>query len=175
MKVRDLAILSFPSVEDLSAKDGFVVIPDAANPGHVKLANAVDAAPVGVITTPANGATDNISVAVVGFTGTVRVKLGGAVNAFDALTLKANGTLEANGAGTIVAKAMESGAADELIEAVLVAAITTDAASVAALGAAIDAVEADVAAHEVRLDAIDTADTGALALLDGRVTVLEGE
>lgn len=167
MKVRDTAILSFQTVEDLSAKDGYVVIPDAANPGKVKLANAADAAPVGVITTPADGAEDNVSVAVVGFNGTVRVKLGGAVDAFDTLTLKADGTVEADGAGTIVAKAMESGAAGELIEAVLVAAITTDAASVAALGAAVDAAE-------LRLEAIDTAETGALALLGARVTALEG-
>jgi hypothetical protein len=167
MKVRDLAILSFPSVEDLSEKDGYVVIPDAANPGKVKLANAADASPVGVITTPADGAVDNVSVAVPGFAGTVRIKLGGIVAAFDTLTLKANGTVEANGAGTIVGKAMEAGAVDEKIEAVLAAAISSDAAAVAALGAAVDAAEA-------RLDDIDTADTGALALLDGRVTALEG-
>jgi len=121
-----------------------------------------------VITTPADGATDNVSVAVVGFAGTVRIKLGGAAAAFDALTLKADGTVEANGAGTIVAKAMESGAEDELIEAVLVSAITTNEVALAALSDAIgDA--------EDRLDAIDTAETGALALLDGRVTALEGE
>lgn len=159
--------MSFQSVEDLSEKDGFVVIPDTANPGKVKLANAADAAAVGVITTPADGAVDNVSVAVPGFAGTVRIKLGGTVAAFDILTLKADGTVEANGAGTIVGKAMEAGTATEKIEAVLAAAISNNASVVAALGAAVDAAEA-------RLDDIDTADTGALALLDGRVTALEG-
>jgi hypothetical protein len=167
MKTSYYAILSFPSVEDLSEKDGFVVIPDTANPGKVKLANAADAAVVGVITTPADGAVDNVSVAVTGFAGTVRIKLGGTVAAFDILTLKADGTVEANGAGTIVGKAMEAGTATEKINAVLVAAVSSDAAAVAALGAT-------VAGHETRLDAVDTAETGALALLDGRVTALEG-
>lgn len=185
MIVRTAAIIPFPSVEDLSEKDGFVVIPDAANPGKVKLANAANAAIAGVITTPADGALDNVSVAVPGFAGTVRIKLGGNVAAFDTLTLKADGTVEANGAGTIVGKAMEAGAVDEKIEAVLAAAISSDAATVAALGEAIDAAEtrldaidtADTGAlalAEARLDAIDTAETGALALLDGRVTALEG-
>lgn len=161
MKVRDLAILSFQTVEDLSDNDGYVVIPDAVN-GGVKLADAADAAPVGVITTPADGAVDNVGVAVVGFTGTVRVKLGGACDAFDSLTLMADGTVEADGAGTIVAKAMESGAAGELVEAVLVAAITTDAASVAALGADIDTNTADIATN-----------AAAITAAEGRLDVLE--
>lgn len=160
MKVRDLAILSFPTTEDLSEKDGYVVIPDGAA-GNVKLADSAAATPVGVITTPADGSEDNVSVAVVGFTGTVRVKLGAACDAFESLTLMADGTCEGGGAGTIVAKAMESGVAEELVEAVLVAAITTDAASVTAL--------------DTRLDAIDTAETGTVAVLAARVTVLEGD
>ena len=159
MKVRDLAILSFPTTEDLSEKEGYVVIADGTA-GNVKLATAADGTPVGVITTPADGTEDNVSVAVTGFAGTVRVKLGAACDAFESLTLMADGTVEGAGAGTIVAKAMESGVADELVEAVLVAAITTDAASVTAL--------------DTRLDAIDTAETGTVAVLAARVTVLEG-
>lgn len=118
MKVRDLAIMSFPTVENLEEKDGYVVQPDAAN-GGVKLADAVDNTFAGVITTPADGSKDNVSVAVAGFGGTVRVKCGGAVSRFDTLTLMADGTVEAAGAGTEIGTAMEDGAADELIEATL--------------------------------------------------------
>ena len=118
MKVRDLAILSFACVADLLTKDGYVVQPDAAN-GGVKLADATDNTFAGVITTPADGSVDNVSVAVPGFGGTVRVKCGGAVSQFDTLTLMADGTVEANGTGTAIGTAMEDGAVDELIESTL--------------------------------------------------------
>jgi len=118
MKTRDIALLSFPTAEDLSEKDGYVVQPDAANDG-VKLATAVSNTVAGVITTPADGSVDNVGVAVPGFGGTVRVKCGGTVSRFDTLTLMADGTVEANGTGTAVGTAMEDGVADELIEATL--------------------------------------------------------
>lgn len=117
MKVRDLAILSFPSVEDLSGNDGYIVQPDAANDG-VKLADATDNTFAGVVT-ESLGDGEPVSVAVPGFGGTVRIKCGGAVSRFDKLTLMADGTVEANGLGTEIGTAMEDGAVDELIEATL--------------------------------------------------------
>lgn len=135
MKVRDLAIMSFPSAEDLSEKDGCVVIADAANAGSVKLADSATAKVAGVITTPADGSVDNVGIAVPGFGGTVRMKLGGTVKAFDTLTLKATGTVEANGSGTVVGKALEAGVADELVEATL----AVEQSAVIAAAAALDA------------------------------------
>ena len=119
MKVRESAIIPMSTSEDLSDKDGYVVIPDGTG-GAVKLATAVDDSVAGVITTPADGSVDLIGVAVPGFGGTVRVKLGGACNAHQELTLKADGTVEGDGLGTKVARALEAGVAEELVEAVLV-------------------------------------------------------
>lgn len=126
MKVRDIAILALACVVDLTNYDGYGVIPDATIPGDattppgVKLPAANTDDCIGVITTPADGATDNLSVATRGFGGTVRFKLGGAVAFGDKLTLMADGTFEANGIGTEMGRAMEAGAADELIEGTLV-------------------------------------------------------
>ena len=126
MKVRDLAIIACACATDLTDYDGYGVVADATLPGDVtgppgvKVATAVDADCVGVITTPADGDTDNVSVAMKGFGGTVRCKLGGACDAFDKLTLMADGTFEAAGAGTVVARALDAGAVDELVEAVLI-------------------------------------------------------
>jgi len=142
MKVRDLAILSFPTSEDLSDNDGYVVIADGATAGNVKLANSATAKVAGVITTPADGDEDNVGVAVPGFGGTVRCKLGGTVAAFDTLTLMADGTVEANGTGTVVGKAMESGVAEELVEATLAVEQSAIIATVAALDARVVVLEA---------------------------------
>jgi len=147
MKLRDLAILAFITVEDLLLNDGYVVQPDAVN-GGVKLATAADNTFAGVITTPADGSVDLVGVAVPGYGGTVRVKCGGAVSQFDTLTLMADGTVEANGAGTIIGTAMEDGVADEKVEATLAAAVGSLVADVATNVAAIDAAE-------VRLDALE--------------------
>ena len=142
MKVRDLAILSFPTTEDLSEKDGYVVIADAGNAGSVKLADSATAKVAGVITTPADGSIDLVGVAVPGFGGTVRMKLGGTVAAFDTLTLKADGTVEANGTGTVVGKALEAGVAEELVEATLTVEQSAIIATVAALDARVGVLEA---------------------------------
>lgn len=123
MKVRDMVILALACAADLTNYDGYGVIADAALPGSdiappgVKLATAIADDVVGVITTPADGSTgEEVSVATAGFGGTVRFKLGGTVAFGDKLTLMADGTFEANGAGTVVGKAAEAGVADELIE-----------------------------------------------------------
>ncbi len=118
MKVRDTAIIAVASSADLSEKDGYVVVADGTA-GKVKLATATTQTPVGVITTPANGATDLIGIAVPGFGGTVRVKLGAACDAFEKLTLMADGTVEGGGTGTAVGLALEAGVKDELIEATI--------------------------------------------------------
>ena len=142
MKVRDLAIMPFPSVEDLSAKDGYVVIADGGNAGNVKLADSATAKIAGVITTPADGSVDLVGIAVPGFGGTVRMKLGGTVAALDTLTLKADGTVEANGAGTVVGKALEAGVAEELVEGTLAVEQSAVIADVAALDVRVAALEA---------------------------------
>jgi hypothetical protein len=118
MKVKNSAIIPLSTSEDLSDNDGYVVVSDGAA-GAVKLATAADGTPVGVITSPADGAVDLVGVAVPGFGGTVRVKLGGACDAFESLTLMADGTCEGGGAGTKVGTALEAGVAGELVEATL--------------------------------------------------------
>ncbi len=125
MKVKDSLIIAAHCSANLTAYDGYCVIADETLPGDltsspgVKLPTTMAADVVGVITTPADGATDRLSMAVRGFGGSLRIKLGGAVNAFDRLTLMANGRCEANGEGTLVGMALESGAVDELVEGTL--------------------------------------------------------
>ena len=126
MKVKDIAIIACACATDMTEYDGYGVIADATLPGDVavqagvKLPAALDADCIGVITTPADGATDNLSVAIKGYGGTIRCKLGGPCAAFEKLTLMADGTFEGGGLGTVVARAVESGVADELVEAVLI-------------------------------------------------------
>lgn len=126
MKVKESALLALACVLDLTDNEGFGVIPDATiagdvtTPAGVKLPAAATDHCVGVITTPADGSTDHLGVAVRGFGGTVRFKLGGTVVFGDKLTLMADGTFEANGTGTEVGLALEGGVADELIEGSLV-------------------------------------------------------
>lgn len=126
MKVKDLAIIACAAATDLTDYDGYGVIADATLPGTdmappgVKIATAASGDCVGVITTPADGSTDNLSVALKGFGGTVRCKLGGACDALEKLTLMASGKFEGGGTGTVVARALEAGVSDELVEAVLI-------------------------------------------------------
>jgi len=150
--------------------------------GLAALVTAATDVVFGVITTgePADGQ-DSIACSWGGFAGTVHVKLAaspGSVSDGTLLELTANGSVKASTgtAGTIiVAQALESGAANELIEAILIRPVSVpasiDDASVTAAKLAADAVttakilDANVTAAKLAADAVTTA-----KILDANVT-----
>lgn len=120
MIARSIAIIPLTPTADHTGKEGFFILPTGA-----LVSSATAALPLGVITEGFPlGAKD--SVALPNFGGTVKVKMNsapGAVVAGSFLVLKADGTVGLDsgaGARIQVARALEAGAADELIEAVLV-------------------------------------------------------
>jgi hypothetical protein len=130
--------------------------------GLAALVTAATDVVFGVITTgePADGQ-DSIACSWGGFAGTVHVKLAaspGSVSDGTLLELTANGSVKASTgtAGTIiVAQALESGAANELIEAILIRPVSVPAS--------ID--DASVTAAKLAADAVTTA-----KILDANVT-----
>lgn len=119
---RETAIIPVTPNEDHTGKEGYAVI---AASGKAALSTAANDDLLGVLL-DGEPATGKSSVAVAGGNvGTVRVKLHstpGTVVLGTRLQLHTNGTFKADlatGARTVCARALESGAANELIEAVL--------------------------------------------------------
>lgn len=118
------AILALTPAADQTGKEGYFVDLDASE--RATLIDAATDLPFGVLLEGA-AATGKSSIAVGsgGFRGAVRVKLGatpGTVKAGTLLQLNADGTAKADagsGQRVVVAQALESGAASELIAAVL--------------------------------------------------------
>jgi hypothetical protein len=112
-------VISVPGAADLTGKKGFFV--EIAS-GEISLCNAVTDLPLGVL-----GEGDAVAGSVIlpNAPGSVFVKLSaspGTVAAGTYLTLVAGGTAAADagtGARVQVARALEAGAANELIEAML--------------------------------------------------------
>lgn len=123
MIARENALIALTPAADQTGKEGYAV---ELSTGQASVCNATTDLPFGVITDGA-ATTGKSSVAVCagGFAGTVRIKLGatpGTVNAGTLLQLNADGTANADagsGSRVVFAQALESGAADELVEAVL--------------------------------------------------------
>jgi len=121
MITRSNAVSAFTAASDQRGKEGYfvdaagVIVSSAAAPPYGVIVEGLDA---GQVTTVADSWG--------GFAGNVSVKLGatpGTVNRGTLLVLTATGVVIANDAtagNVVVAQAKESGAADELIEAVLV-------------------------------------------------------
>jgi hypothetical protein len=125
--VRTLAILPFLAASDLTGKSGHFVTVSAA--GAVDLPTTATQAPFGLALTDAPvGEPVSVALSRGGLAGTVRVKLAGPVPIVGALlALQAGGRVIADpgaGARVLVAQAVETGVADELIEAVLIAPIS---------------------------------------------------
>jgi hypothetical protein len=120
---RTNAILSIEAAADLTGYVGRFVVLTA---GKVALVSSATVKPFGVLLTDGK-AGDRVTVAVGagGLAGTVRVKLAAAVNTVGAyLQTTADGRTQTDagtGARTVTAQALETGAIDELIEAVLIA------------------------------------------------------
>lgn len=108
------------SAADLTGKKGFFV---EFTSGNIQLADNAADLPIGVL---GDGDATGGSVITTAAPGTVKVKLSGSpgtVSPGTYLTLVAGGTAGADtgtGARVQVARALESGTADELIEAILV-------------------------------------------------------
>jgi hypothetical protein len=119
MQVKTNAIIPLTPAADQSDKEGFFV---ELTDGKASVCNSATDIPLGVILDGevVSGVT---SVAVAGgFAGTCKVKLGGNVAKGAFLQLTATGTVitdAGTGARVIVARALEAGTTDELIEAVL--------------------------------------------------------
>ena len=122
MIARDNAILALTPAADHTGKEGYFV---ELTGGEAAIVNAATDVPHGVILEGfpvAGAAKDSIAISAGGFSGTVKVKLSGAVSNGDLLELAADGTVVADsgaGARVLVAQALEDGADEELIEAVL--------------------------------------------------------
>lgn len=120
MIARDAAVIPLTPTADHSGKEGYFILPTGA-----LVSSATAAIPLGVITEGA-ATTGKDSVALPSFGGTVKVKLGatpGAVVAGSYLVLQADGStkLDPGAGGRVqVARALEAGVAQELIEAYLV-------------------------------------------------------
>jgi hypothetical protein len=115
------SIIPITAAADHTGLEGYFV--EIAS-GKAAVVNAVTDIPLGVIV-QGDVADGKDSIAVPGgIAGTVKVKLGGAVTAIGAfLTVTTAGTVitdAGSGARVQVARALETGAADELIEAVLI-------------------------------------------------------
>ncbi len=119
MIARNDKIIPLTPTADHTGLEGYAV---KNSSGSAALGTAVTDVPVGVITegSPVAG---KDSVALTGFAGTVKVKLSsspGSVVAFSNLEMHTNGTanLASGTTGRVIyAQALESGAANELVEA----------------------------------------------------------
>jgi len=121
---RENAVIILTPTSDHTGKEGYFVDVDATE--KAALIDATTDLPFGVILEGATTAGKSaIAAAAGGFKGTVRVKLGaapGTVRAGVLLQTNNDGTVRADagtGARVLTAQALESGAAGELIEAVL--------------------------------------------------------
>jgi len=124
MIARNNAVMPYPPAADHTGKEGYFV---ELSGGEAAICDSAADVPFGLILTgaPVTGH-DAVAVAAGGFTGTVKVKVTGTtpgtIVAGTKLTLVAGGTVKADagsGARVQVAQALEPGAADELIEAVI--------------------------------------------------------
>ena len=119
MIARDSLVLPLTPTADHTGLEGYAV---KNSSGSAALCAGVTDVPIGVILEGRTTAGKD-SVALTGFSGSVKVKLHsspGTVNAFTKLEVSATGAAKAasGDSGTIVfAQALESGSASELIEA----------------------------------------------------------
>ena len=123
MIVNEKALVALTPAADQSDLEGYFVEASGAN---VAVCNSAADLPLGVIV-DGEGTTGKSTIALSdAFSGIVTVKVTGTspgtINRGTYLTLKADGTVQADagtGARVQVARALESGAANELIQAVL--------------------------------------------------------
>lgn len=122
--VRGEALISCTTVEDLTGKEGFAVTIDAN-----ELAELVDNAadlPFGIVTEgAATGEQATVAAIAGGFEGTLLLKLAaspGTVKLGTTLQITAAGSFAADagtGSRVVCAQALQSGAANEMIEAIV--------------------------------------------------------
>ncbi len=123
---RTNAILPFEAGSDLTGYVGRFVILFA---GKVALVSLLPVKPLGILLTDGKaGERVTVAIGAGGLAGTIRVKLSAAVSTAGLyLQLTADGRVQPDtgtGSRTLVAYALETGAIDELIEAVLIPPVT---------------------------------------------------
>lgn len=131
MQIKTAAILALAPITDHSGKEGHFVEPSGAG---VEVVNSATDIPLGVILDgEVVGGRDSVAIPG-GFPGTCHVKLGsnpGAVVRGAYGVLNDDGTVKLDpgeGARVRVCRFLESGAADELVEAVLIDPVAIPAA-----------------------------------------------
>lgn len=129
MIARTIALIALTAAADLTGKEGYFVKVAPDNTSVTPVAAATDI-PLGVVSAEAaQGANAGILIGA-GFSGTTRVKLSatpGNVVLGSLLVLTADGSVKldpGSGARVVVAQALESGSANERIEAVLISPVS---------------------------------------------------
>lgn len=124
------AVVPIIAAASLAGKEGYAYKLDSSN--KAVLCAAITDVPHGIILAVTEDGLEISAAPLGGNHGPVRVKLGAAVTDLrNDLTLRADGTLESDdaaGARVVCARPLETGAADELIQAILVPARKTVAA-----------------------------------------------
>lgn len=132
---RATAIIPIVATASLAGKEGYFYKLDASN--QAVIVSAATDVPHGLILAVSEDGLEISAAPLGGNHGPVRVKLGTAITDLRKdLTVKADGTAESDdaaGARVVVARPLETGAADELIEAVLLPPVPTVAPTVVAL------------------------------------------
>lgn len=123
--VRDNAILPFTALDDITGKEGYPVVYE--NQDYVQIAgDSAGALPLGILLKGGKaGETVSVAIASGGLAGTVRLKLGAPVTAIGQFLRMIDSpggctfAPDSSGERIVMAQALETGLADEKIEAVL--------------------------------------------------------
>jgi hypothetical protein len=123
MIARENALIPVTPAADHTGLEGYFVNNSS---GTAAVCSSTSDVPLGVITEGQDtDGKDSIALSRGGFKGTVKIKIGsgsGDVSAFDLLQLNNDGTVNVDagtGSRTLVAQAVESGVAGDLIEAII--------------------------------------------------------
>lgn len=116
---RENAILPFASMADLTGKEGSLVVWDGTD--LVLASDPLEDVFGVVLVGDAAGEPSSIAVAAGGLSGTVKIRLEGAITAVGSLLMAsaAGGAVLATSTNKAFAMALETGVADEHIEAIL--------------------------------------------------------
>lgn len=119
--VRTNAVMPFGSNYDLTNYEGYAVTPYGTT-GLITRVSATADDPLGVIVTGRNTSMPSDIAILAGYSGTIKLKLGGTVNAIGTqLQTRADGKFEPKSglSRRVCAVALQTGVAEELIEAAI--------------------------------------------------------
>lgn len=145
---RDCAVIKLVATASLAGKEGYFYKLDSSN--QAVIVSSASDKPHGLIGAVSNDGLEISALPMGGNHGPVRVKLGTTITDLRVdLTVKSNGTAESDdgaGARVIVARPLETGVADELVECVLLTPRFIPAQVAGTLTGSVDGTINDVAA-----------------------------